>query len=461
MSFFTEFFSKLKRFIFPQGIVQEKFGVAPATSKKMEENINLWYAMLMNKPPWKSDSIVPLGIPAAICREIARPTLVEFKADISGSPRADYLMECFQEASEGFIRQMEIGLAVGGIAFKPYPFRGKILVDATSASGFQPTHFDASGACIGGIFKDKPVKVGDQYYIRLEYHDLQDTIYTIKNKAFCSDTNGTVGKEVSLQNVPEWADMQPETKIANMEGPLFAYFKTPKANNVDENSGVGVSMYSGAAVDLIQQADEQWQMLRWEYRSGKRKIFADEIEGIADQFDRDLFERGVFSNEGGFFEVFSPDFRDDQIYQGFQNILKQIEFDVGLSFGTISDPQSVEKTATEERHSKERMYNTVHNIQISLTHTFNTLIYAMDVYATLYGLAPAGTYKAEFDWGDSVLDDEETIRLRNQDMRADVAAGILRKEIYLSKKYGVTEEEARKMIPDMEDMTDETQNEVE
>ena len=62
------------------------------------------------------------------------------------------------------------------------------------------------------------------------------------------------------------------------------------------------------------------------------------------------------------------------------------------------------------------------------------------------------------DFDDSIIEDTRT---ELQDMRADVAAGLIRGELYVAKKYGVSEEEARKMMPTMEDMTDERQDEIE
>lgn len=52
-----------------------------------------------------------------------------------------------------------------------------------------------------------------------------------------------------------------------------------------------------------------------------------------------------------------------------------------------------------------------------------------------------------FDWDDSIVLDKDA---ELESMRNDVSAGILKAEIYLAKKYGVSEEEALKMMPDVE-----------
>ena len=259
----------------------------------------------------------------------------------------------------------------------------------------------------------------------------------------------------------DWVDIQPEVKIENLEGPLFAYFKPPQSNNVDTDDQTGMSIYGGSVVDLIRRADEQWDLIRWEFQSGQRKIFMDATETVARDFDKRLFEIAPFSRDGKFFEQFEPEFRDEPLYRGLQNILKQIEFQVGLSYGTLSDPQSVEKTATEVRNSKQRMFVTIDSIQKALQHTFDSLIYAMDVYATLYNLAPAGDYEVTYSWGDSVLDDADAKEKERANDRQDVSMGVMNDWEYRAKWYGEDEATAKKMLPKMEDMNTEGENEIE
>nr|DAF84706.1 MAG TPA: portal protein [Siphoviridae sp. ctss15] len=452
----------VKRFFFPQAVAEREFGASPAVSLTMEQHIGLWYAMMVNTPPWQNCDVKAVGLPAAICREVARPTLVEFTANITGSKRADYLNENFQTAKENFNRALELGLALGGVALKPYIYGDNMLVDVTGAAGFQPTKFDPSGRCIGGVFKDKPVKVNGTYYVRLESHELNGTTYTIKNKAYYSDSAGSVGADAQLTTIPEWADIEPEVAIENVDGPLFAYFKPPIANTADSNSMCGMSIYGDAAtVELIKQADEQWERLRWEYKSSERKVLMDGTSSTADMFNKRLFEIGLFSPNGDFFQHIEPQIRDDAIYRGFQNTLRRVEFNIGLSYGDISDPQTIEKTATEIRSSKQRKYVLVSSIQAALAHTFDSLIYAMDVYASLYGLAPAGDYEATYDWGDSILDDQET---KDKEFSRDLqltSAGVMNPWELRAKYFNEDEDTAKAALPTAQDMVTEQQQEVE
>lgn len=462
MSFWGNFMNTVRRALFPQAAAEREFGVSPAVSMTMEKYIALWYAMMVNTPPWQDCNVKAVGLPAAICREVARPTLVEFTANITGSQRADYLNDGFQLAKENFSKALELGLALGGVALKPYIYGDKLLVDMTGAAGFQPTKFDPAGRCIGGVFRDKPVKVNGKYYVRLESHDLTDTTYTIKNKAYYSDSTGSVGAAAPLDVVPEWADIQEEVIIQNMEGPLFAYFKPPIANTADTNSLCGMSIYGDAAtVELIKQADEQWERLRWEFKSGERKVLMDGNTTTANMFDKRLFEIGAFTADGDFYQFLNPELRNDAVYKGFQDVLRRIEFNVGLSYGDISDPQTVEKTATEIRSSKQRKYVLISSIQTALEHTFDALIYAMNTYATLYGLAADGEYEVTYDWGDSILDDQET---KDKEFARDLqllSAGIVNDWELRAKYMNEDEATAKAALPKMQDMTTEGQGEVE
>lgn len=462
MSFWGNFVNTVRRALFPQAAAEREFGVSPAVSMTMEQQITLWYAMLVNTPPWQDCNVKAVGLPAAICREVTRPTLVEFTANITGSQRADYLNDGFRLAKENFGKALELGLALGGVALKPYIYGDKLLVDITGAAGFQPTKFDPAGRCIGGVFRDKPVKVNGKYYVRLESHDLTGATYIIKNKAYYSDSTGSVGAPAPLDVVPEWADIQEEVTIQNMDGPLFAYFKPPIANTADTNSLCGMSIYGDAAtVELIKQADEQWERLRWEFKSGERKVLMDGNTTTANMFDKRLFEVGAFTADGDFYQFLNPELRNDAVYKGFQDVLRRIEFNVGLSYGDISDPQTVEKTATEIRSSKQRKYVLVSSIQTALEHTFDSLIYAMNVYATLYGLAADGEYEVTYDWGDSILDDQET---KDNEFARDLQllnAGIMNDWEFRAKYFNEDEETAKAALPKMQDVMTETQNMVE
>lgn len=137
---------------------------------------------------------------------------------------------------------------------------------------------------------------------------------------------------------------------------------------------------------------------------------------------------------------YSPDFRDQSIISGLEEYKRNIEFEVGLSYGDISNPQTVDKTATEIKSSKKRKYNTVTAIQNNLRDCLDDLIYALAFYNNI----TEQKYEFICDFKDSILVDEETER---QQDRVDMQMGIMRPEEYRAKWYGESVDEALKNLP--------------
>lgn len=461
------FFGKTKEVTTSESAVKMVFKKAPVASREMRQNIDLWHSMYVNRPYWETCDVHSLGIPAAIARELSRTAMTEFSVLVSGSPRADYINEQLQRTVPSILRALEVGLALGGVVLKPVIAvdDGKISVDYTGATKFTPTKFGADGNVTAGVFRDVQ-RMDNQTYVRMEDHEFiaseNGSVYRIRNKAFRGSSAGQpVGDEIPLNSVPEWAGIYPETTIQNVDRPLFGVFKVPRENNVEFDSAIGVSIYSGAAVNLIRQADEQWGRLIWEYESGERKIFVDGDTADAGMYSSRLFEYGSFGGiTGEFFKEFNPAMRDDPLYQGFQRIVQRIEFETGLAYGDISDPQSVAKTATEIRASKQRKYVTIKAIQTEFEKAINDLIYAMNAFCDIYQLIPDGVYEVAFTWGDSVLDDPDAQRQDKAIDLQEVSAGLMNDYEYRMKWYGESEEEAKTNLPGMETLVDESQFEI-
>lgn len=460
-------YTKLKYEAVPAGTIEKEFGVLPAASRTMADDQRLWWQMYVNHPPWALNcDVKSLGLPGAIGRELSRHALTEFAVAVSGSARAGYIDRQLQLAAAKLGYHLELGLCLGGVALRPYPDgKGRILVD-TFTTGFVPTRFDGAGKCTGGVFKSRPVRQGKDWFVKLEYHDFLPRrgggeLYVVENRAFKSGRDGGLGAPVPLGSVEEWSDLEEHLELENLESPLFAYFKPPMANHVDPDSPLGVSVYSGPVASRIQEADEQWEQLKWEYRSGQRRIILDRSAVNAGQADDRLFELGSFNNHD-FYQLISPEFRNSALYEGYQYILKVIEFNCGLAFGTISDPQAVvEKTATAELIGKHEQYITVGAIQRALQDTLDDLTYAMSAWCDLARLAPAGTYTVDYSWGDGVLDDPDT---RRQDMAMGISlmdANVMGPVEFRMKYFREDEKTAKKMLPKLEELVTEPEEEIE
>ena len=335
-----------------------------------------------------------------------------------------------------------------------------IAVDVTKAGYFYPVSFDSAENITGVIFPEFK-RVGKTLFTRLEYQQLSGDIYTITNKAFASrqaqvknDNVINLGQEIRLEDVPEWEDIEPYVEFENADRTLFSYFKIPIANNVDPESPLGVSIYA-RAVDQIRDADEQYGAALWEYKSKETAIqatsefFKHDRQGNAilpKGKERQYVDMGnnVADTDGKpFFNVYSPEIRDESFFNGYNKIVQKVEFNSGLAYGTLSDPQVVEKTAEEIKMSKQRSYSTVKAIQNKLGDAIKALVDAIDAWMTMEDLALPGSVNLAISWDDSLVTDKKAER--EQDLQ-DLAAGIMQAYEYRMKWYGEDEKTAKEKV---------------
>ena len=429
--------------------IKSVFNVEAPVTDLMNNAIDLWSDIYSNQAPWLSTTVKSLNLGAAIANEIARIVTIEAKVIIEGSARGEFLNSQMETILDDIRQQLEHGVALGGMIFKPYiDETNQIVVDYVQADSFYPVEFDGNGNLTAVIFQDKR-KLGNYWFTKYEFHQLKGTTYTVVNKAYKSSDETSLGQEVPLTVVDEWSLLEPIATLENIEKPLFAYFRYPGANIIDRNSPLGVSCYA-RAVDLIQQADEQWSNFLWEFESGKRALYVDILA-----FGRDSNNDPVLPNqrlykqidtggsEDALFEDWSPTFRQTDLLMGLDAILRRIEFIVGLSYGTLSNPQSVEKTATEIVTAKQRTYSMVVDNQKALENSIRDLVDALDIYVSLYNLAPLGNFDITFNFDDSVIVDKD--QQFQSDLRL-VSAGIMPKYEFRMRNLGEDENVAKEMI---------------
>lgn len=443
------------RKIFPKKSIEEAIKIDIPVSDEMTEVIELWSLMYKDKAPWLDDNTKSLNLASAIASELARLATIEMKSEITGTEdtnnkRAEYLNEQYQKVINDIRTTTEYAAALGGLVFKPYIDGNNIAVDYVQADEFIPVKYDSSGNITAVIFIERMRKERN-IYTRLEYHDLLKEGYYISNTAYVNENGDeALGYQVPLTEVDEWADLEPEILLTNVEKPLFGYLKMPMANTIDTRSPLGISVYA-RAVGLIEEADKQYSRILWEYEGSELAINASMDLFKADNTlpkGKERLYRKLDTDAEDFFEPFSPAIRDESLFNGLNKILQRIEFACGLAYGTLSDVQLVEKTAEEIKVSKQRSYSTVVDIQKAIKTALTDLVYAMDVYVTLGELAPAGEYDISFEFDDSLVVDSKT---EQAIMLQEVSAGLIKPEIYLMRRYGVSEEQARKMMPSVDE----------
>lgn len=440
--------------LFNKNTIQSKLNLDIAVSDIMSSSIDLWNLIYLNRAPWLNKDVKSLNLGSVIANEIARLITVEFESEITEN---DFLKVQYNKVLSDLRRYVEYGCAKGGIVFKPYIDEESIAIDYVQADRFFPTTYNTKGEITGAVFIEQK-RIGKKLYTRMEHHNLEGTTYTIQNMAFCAennlqDDNSDIGSPVPLKEIDEWANLEPITKIQNIKKTLFAYFKIPLANNIDTNSPLGVSVFS-RAIEQIKEADKQYSRILWEFEGSELAINAsvdcfkqDERGNVVLPKGRERLYRAMEYGVGEFnkaMETFSPDIRDTSLFNGLNNLLKRIEFNCNLSYGTISDPQAIEKTAEEIISSKQRMYSFIKDCQRALQYALDDLIYSMSVLGQLYHLCN-GNYKVSYNWDDSIVVNKDK---ELESMRADVASGIIKPIYYIIKKYGVDKKTALEMMPE-------------
>ncbi len=473
---------RITRRMLPKNSLEKKLDIQIATSGIMDNAIQLWLKMYENAPPWLGgkECVKSLNLPAAIAEELARLVLTEFDLKIEGSQRAEFLQKQFDHTIANISEITELWCALGGIVLKPYVSRvpeqegdtAKIEIDVVKANRFYPTAFDSNKKITAAVFVDTK-RIGDYMYTRLEHHKLEGQHYTIVNKAFRSERLNTITteddnflplvehpftEEVSLKQIEGWGSIQPVVEIDGIEKPFFVYIKTPRANNIDPHSPLGASCYSRAK-DHIEQADKQFSRILWEYEAKEAAIDADETLFTTDKKGNPVlpagkgrlfrtYDTGGLTQSKAFFEVFSPEIRDNSMFNGLNKLFRNIEFQCGLAYGTLSDAPSASsvdsKTAAEIKASKQRSYTTVSAMQTALERGINDTLFVMNALCDLYDLVPDGDVETTITWGDGVLEDAEAEYQRRWQM---VVAGKMKLEKFYAWYFGCSEEQAMEYIP--------------
>lgn len=426
----------------------------------MEEAMEDWLEIYADEPRWSNACHgKTLNLGATIASEFARLIMIEFESKITGSKRADYLQEQYEKLTKQLRVRLEAGCTVGGIMLKPYVRNGVILPDCNTQDKFIPLSY-SNGIITAAAFFNQEVK-GKNYYTRIEKqtYSYENKSHTIESHFFVSSNPDNIGSEIKPENLDSkmWAGIDPYIVINDVDRPLFAFWKVPFANHIESDSPLGVSVYS-RAIKLLNEADLQWDRYLWEFEGGELAVDAGEEvlrqrpgeKSLETASTRDRLFRKInidsdSNSDKSFYEVFNPNLRDENYARGLNEILRRIEWNCSLAYGTLSNPQNVDKTAEEIKASKQRSYTAVSDMQSSLEAVLEDYIYACNAMADACNLAPSGEYEVSFNWGDGVLEDkdkEQAIQLN------EVNSSIRKKTDYLKWRYGVDDKQAAEMLPD-------------
>lgn len=238
----------------------------------------------------------------------------------------------------------------------------------------------------------------------------------------------------------------------------FSLFSPSAVKNIDGGAGLGMSVFS-EALEEAQAVDFAFDNYRQDVRLGGKKIFYDrdicqkyvDAAGKEHVLTPDATRRQQFyalpQKEGSLdasseWHEYNPDLRVEQNHQAVQDALSYFSFKIGLGckyyrfdYGTVS-------TATEYVGSRQDLIASANKHQIQIETALVGIIRAILWAAkNLLGKDVDPTTSISVCWDDSYITDAET---RMAQMRADALSGLIPKCKYLTARYGISEEEARK-----------------
>lgn len=424
---------------------KDEFNIEPISSEQMQSWINECVNIYQGNPCWldEDDHIDTIGFAKALASETARLATLGVGIKMDGSARANWLQEQIDKVYFQLRHWVEYGCAYGTIILKP----NGDSIDLYTPDMFEITH--VTNGVIDGVIFHNWKKSGKKWYTRLEYHRFDGDLYLITNKCYFGDYPDDTKEQVDISVTP-WSELREETAIANMKQPLFGVFRTPQANNIDMDSPYGLPIFS-EAVQELRDLDIAYSRNSKEIKDSKRTVLLDSdrlLSGGIGNLTRETLPDyiklvdGDTSTESDVYHEINPTLNTDTRLTGINALLSQIGYKVGFSNGYFVFNESTGiQTATQVEADQQRTIQFIKDVRDKLESCLDGLIYALDVFASLYKLAPSGKYEVVYGFGDITYNVEED-RAR---WWGYVQAGKVPAWLFFVKFEGMTEEDARKM----------------
>ncbi|MGL6220792.1 MAG: hypothetical protein ACRC36_22345, partial [Lacrimispora sphenoides] len=405
----------------------EEFDVKPVTSQEMDIVIDKCMNIYQDRPYWLSaeHDIRTIGFGKVLCEETARLTTLAIHITIDGSLRAEWLQQQIEKRYFKIREWIEYGCAAGTFIVKP---NGK-GIDFLLPNTFKIVDSDDDGNITGIIFIDTyttSTAFSRKYYTKFEYHRINSDTgeYLISNRTYVSTSDNDKGKPVPLEET-KWAGLDPDVSLVKQNGEplermLFGVFRTPQANNTEINSPLGLPIYKNVLEEL-KGLDTAYSRNSWEIKYSRRMVLADDrllmasgekikdrkvgetVEGLP-PFIKNVFGEGP----DAFYKEINPELNTDMRIKGINNELSFIGWKVGYSSGYfVFDQKTGMVTATQVESDDRRTIQLIKDCRDKLEDCMDGLIYALNVFADLYELAPVGPYETTYDFGDITYSREE------------------------------------------------------
>ncbi|HHP7846040.1 TPA: phage portal protein [Streptococcus pyogenes] len=371
--------------------------------------------------------------------------------------------------NKNFERYLESGLALGGLAMRPYVDGDRIRVAFVQAPVFLPLQSNTQDVSNAAILTKAIQSEGRKnvYYTLVEFHEWvtadgkeqgstkDKSYYRITNELYKSDISDALGQRVNLSEL--YPDLEPVTMFKDLSRPLFTYLKTPGMNNKDINSPLGLSIFDNAktTIDFINRTYDEFM---WEVKMGQRRVIipeqltkltAQREDGSITFKRRFETDQNIYTQLGGgdmdansIKDITTP-IRSNDYITAISEGLKLFEMQIGVSAGMFSFDGKSMKTATEVVSENSDTYQMRNSIAALVEQSIKELCVSICELGKATGL-----YKGEIPELEdiSVNLDDGVFTDRNAELAywmQMVSAGFAPQRLGIQKTLNVSEEEAK------------------
>lgn len=435
---------------------KEEFHITPITSPEVEWLIEYCARAYRGQPDWEDpeQNVKTVNFAEIICSETARLATMGIGIHTEGGARAEWLQKQIDKIYPQLREWTEYAMAYGTILLKPNGDTVKVYVPGQ----FEVTSCTA-GVIDGAVFHNYASdEVAGKFYERLEYHRFEDSVYVITNKCFVGSSAGSCNQPIDIALTP-WAGYLEEARILNVDKPLFAAMRTPQANNLEVDGQLALPIFSGALEEL-RDLDVAYSRNAEEIEDSKRTVLLDSDRLLPGNMPGNLNRQnlpkyvklvdGDTSVESNVYHEINPTLNTETRITGINALLSQIGFKCGFSNGHfVFNQKTGMMTAREVESNDARTIQTTKDIRDKLEACLDGLLYAMSKIADLYHLAPIGSYKVAYDFGDITYNrDEDRARWWSYVQAGKVAAWR-----FFVKFKGMTEADAKEMTAEAQPKT--------
>lgn len=419
---------------------EQAFGAKNITSAEMQQAINKWLALYLegNEAEGHDDC---QRLPVVIVNKVTKTAFSELSTSVDASGnKADFMRGLLDEIDAVKKQVMQYALVGGECLVKPVIAPTGFIFVPIRRDCIMPLGRDAKGGLIDVGTAESTTHNG-KYFTLLERRtvDAGGTL-TIQSKLYMSFTKGELGTEVSLATLDRYAHIEPVIALAGVGSLGMAHIKTPLLNCVDMSYD-GVSVYA-PAVKLMDNINRNEQQINDEFEHGKSRIIASADLLRKDRRGRRTMDDDIFVSldddpESVGITIFSPALREQSYLARKQEYLRNIESQIGLKRGILSDVEAVERTATEITSSAGDYNLTIQDFQHMFEVGVRDLLSICDKLGQIYKLCDGSKFDHDaivIDWGDGVLYNRDKSW---QEISGMVQAGLIKPEIAIAWYYSV------------------------